>query len=518
MTLARIGRFQVERTLGSGSFATVWLARDEDLDAWVAIKLLAENWAANDDARRRFIEEARALRRLDNDRIVRVYEVGRLPDDRPYMVMEYADRGTLEDRMKLRGALDQPFSIREAVEISMEIAACLASVHGHRIVHRDVKPSNVLFRSLPRERQEAMRRDGEPVVSERTLLGDFGIARRLEGALGHTVVVGSPLYMAPEQADPARAGQADYRSDVYSGTIILFELLTGELPYHFDSVAELQRSTQGAPSEIRDLRPDVPDAVAAVVLRGLARDPEARFESAWEWRSALRAALLDGASQAVRHPETEAVGARVGPRSPAVPSVSTLPAVASPPAVSTLRAPAGPPLRGSTLPAETRKGTDALNVTRTPGQDATGPQLTIEPARQQRRAPVRTVDLRLQAVWTMAAALAMFVAVMLRWSSDTLGIAFRESALAVAAASVVLFLGGWRMWRTHRRWVAAAASTLASVSGLAVASFGLFMAIRVAGRDQEVLGPGLLVIVVAGLVAFAAGYLALKRLRLDRHH
>src|SRR5207245_1874075 len=113
VTLARIGRFEVQRPLGSGSFATVWLARDEDLDAWVAIKLLAENWSFNRDARRRFIEEARALRRLDSERIVRVYDVGSLDDSRPYMVMEYADRGTLEDRIRLRSQLEQPFSVRE---------------------------------------------------------------------------------------------------------------------------------------------------------------------------------------------------------------------------------------------------------------------------------------------------------------------------------------------------------------------------------------------------------------------
>src|SRR6266511_2144234 len=161
--IAHIGRFQVERALGSGSYATVWMARDEDLDAWVAIKLLAENWSMNQDARRRFMEEARALRHLDSDRIVRVYEVGHLADGRPYMVMEFADRGTLEDRLRLRGQLDQPFSVEEAVGLSLEIAECLIAVHDLRIVHRDVKPSNVLFRSVPRERQEALRRDGKPV-------------------------------------------------------------------------------------------------------------------------------------------------------------------------------------------------------------------------------------------------------------------------------------------------------------------------------------------------------------------
>ncbi|HCP61329.1 MAG TPA: hypothetical protein DIU14_02500, partial [Actinobacteria bacterium] len=227
VTLATIGRFQVERAVGSGTFATVWLARDPDLEAWVAIKLLAENWSMNQDARRRFMEEARAMRLLDDDRIVRVYEVGRLDDGRPYMVMEFADRGTLEDRMRLRAQLDQPFTVAEAVSASMEIAECLVAVHDHRIVHRDIKPSNVLFRSSTPERKEAMRREGRPVRDERTLLGDFGIARRLEGVLGPTMVLGSPQYMAPEQGDPDLASTVDGRSDVYSGAVVLYELLAG---------------------------------------------------------------------------------------------------------------------------------------------------------------------------------------------------------------------------------------------------------------------------------------------------
>jgi serine/threonine protein kinase len=282
----------VERTLGAGTFSTVWLARDEDLDAWVAIKLLAENWSLNQDARRRFIEEARALRRLDNDRIVRVYEVGRLPDGRPYMVMEFADRGTLEDRMRLRASLNQPYSVHEAVAASLEIAECLIAVHDLSIVHRDVKPSNVLFRSVPRERQDAMRRDGKPVAAERTLLGDFGIARKLEGFPGQTMVVGSPHYMAPEQADPARAHLVDYRSDLYSAAAILYELLAGRLPFGFRSLTEIQGAPHDtAPAPIQDLQPAVSSSLAKVVHQGLERDPDRRLATAREWRDALRGLL-----------------------------------------------------------------------------------------------------------------------------------------------------------------------------------------------------------------------------------
>src|SRR5207302_10909174 len=181
MTLAqRIGRFHVTRPLGSGTFSTVWLARDDELDGWVAIKILAENWSYDEDARRRFTEEARALRALDSDRIVRVYDVGRLDDGRPYLVMEYADEGSLGDRMRLREQIGRPFTVDEAVGVSIEIAGCLAAVHALRIVHRDLKPTNVLFRSIAPEVREALRRSGRAVPAERMLLGDFGIARRLE--------------------------------------------------------------------------------------------------------------------------------------------------------------------------------------------------------------------------------------------------------------------------------------------------------------------------------------------------
>jgi hypothetical protein len=500
MTVARIGRFGVERVLGSGTFATVWLARDEDLDAWVAIKLLAENWSFNQDARRRFLEEAKALRRLDDDHIVRVYEIGRLPDDRPYMVMEYADRGTLEDRMRLRSQLDQPFSVREAVEVGMEVAECLIAVHGSRMVHRDVKPSNVLFRSLSPERQEAMRRNGLSVATERTLLGDFGIARRLEGILGHTMVVGSPDYMAPEQADPVRTHHADYRSDIYSAAVILHELLTGELPHRFESAAELLAAGPSAPPPIRGVRPDVPAALERAVWAGLARDPEARVESAWAWRDALRAALLDRAA------DPFPAGARVR-------SVTSLEGAAPSRAATATLGGARPGGMGRTLPAATRPGTDVLRPR--PGEGPVEVAPSSVAAAPDGRTPraVRTVDLRAAGTIGILSALAVFTGALLPWSTNELGIAFGESTIAIGLAAL-LFLAGVRMWRTRRRWVATVASMVAALSGLAAAAVGLYEILRIGGRDAQGMGPGPAVILCAGMLALTAGSRALKRLRL----
>jgi serine/threonine protein kinase len=509
VTLAQIGRFEVERMLGTGSFATVWLARDEDLDAWVAIKLLAENWSLNEDARHRFMEEARALRRLDNDRIVRVYEVGRLPDDRPYMVMEYADRGSLEERIRLRGQLDQPFSLREAVSLGIEIAECLAAVHDLRIVHRDVKPSNVLFRSLSKERQDALRREGRPVAAERTLLGDFGIARRLEGILGHTKVVGSPQYMAPEQADPERARLVDERSDVFAAGVLLYELLAGRVP-----ARPVAGTLDGEVTPVIDeLRPDVPDELAEAVHRALAMDPEDRFPSAWAFRDSLAQALdalpewdgtpgvvwdrgtasarrLQSSSPAATLPEATRKRTAVLPdddgdpvSSPAPIGAETVPTVAARPEVP----PAEPP------PAPT-----------VPPRIAGG------------------LGLRPHAFVMAAAGLAVAISLFVPMSSqrNVGGLTGRVgdisvSAVAVIAASALTLMGtGALLWRARRRWAGRMIATVGLFGGL----IGLGAAGWVAVSEFIAEGggapePGLYVLVVAASVGALAASMAAGRLQ-----
>lgn len=292
----RIGRFRVERLLGSGSFATVYLAHDEDLDSTVAIKILAENWSRDEDAKRRFLSEARALRALDSDRIVRVYDIGQTDDGRPYMVTEHADRGSLAERMQARRASGGRYEIEEAVSISIEIAECLIAAHDKRIIHRDLKPSNVLFRAILSDDQAAMAREGKTVRAERMLLADFGIARKLEEAGGtRTMVVGTPHYMAPEQADPESAQVTDERADVYAAAVVLYELLSGAVPYPYDSIVSVVRAQQtSGPPPIRNARPEVSEVVASVLSQGLATDPAARYPSARAWRDALRAATGAG--------------------------------------------------------------------------------------------------------------------------------------------------------------------------------------------------------------------------------
>lgn len=288
----RLSKFRVIERLGSGAFATVWLAEDEDLQSRVAVKVLADIWSYDDDIRRRFLQEARELRRLGSDRIVQVFEVGQLADGRPYMVMDYLDGGTLEDRMKQRFAEGNRFEIAEAVDLGLQIAHCLASVHMSQIVHRDIKPSNVLFKNVSDAEKELARHRGERVIPRRMLLGDFGIARRLEGTRRATMVVGTPHYVAPEQADPETANLADYRSDIYSASVMLYELLAGQVPWPYDSFTQVLKAQQEqAITRISMLRSDVPIALEEALNKGLERDPTRRFATALEWGDALNAAI-----------------------------------------------------------------------------------------------------------------------------------------------------------------------------------------------------------------------------------
>ncbi len=257
------GRYRVDRRIGSGAFATVWLAHDDALDSPVAVKVLAENWTDRLDIRARFADEARILRRADSDHVVRVHDIGELDDGRPYFVMTYADAGTLADR--LIGPLAPALVFRHA----LGVADGLAVLHRLGVVHRDVKPSNVLFHT-GRGR-------------ERLLIADLGLARAVAHASGFTLAAGTPGYMAPEQG--LMGGAIDARADVYALGALIMCMLYGRTPRMVSDQASADAALRDADR--------VPGPLGDVVRRALAPRSEDRFESAIEMRRALRQAGRD---------------------------------------------------------------------------------------------------------------------------------------------------------------------------------------------------------------------------------
>ncbi|UNZ18543.1 protein kinase [Streptomyces sp. 891-h] len=253
----QIGRYRVERRLGSGAFAVVWLAHDDRLEAPVAVKVMADNWAHRMDIRERFLAEARLLRKASSGGVVQVFDVGELDDERPYFVMEYADRGTVADRM-----VAGPLPVDEALRLTAEAARGVEALHEAGVVHRDVKPSNVLLTS------------GGAQGRERVLVADLGLAKNLAHASGLTVVAGSVGYMAPEQAEPFEG--IDARADIYSLGAVLYHLVTGAQPGNPDRVMPLD-----------ELRPGLPPAVAEAVGRAMEPDRERRWPTAASFANEL---------------------------------------------------------------------------------------------------------------------------------------------------------------------------------------------------------------------------------------
>jgi eukaryotic-like serine/threonine-protein kinase len=252
--MRQIGRYHVQQVLGSGAFATVWLAVDPLLEAPVAIKVLAENWSNNADVRERFLAEARLLRRVDNPRVVRVFDIGVVEaDNRPYFVMEYIPGGTLANRM---GTL----ATSEALEYGVAAAEALQVLHDAGVVHRDVKPSNLLLDTR-----------AEP---PRLVVSDLGSAKLLADASGVTVTVGTPAYMAPEQIHQTNG--FDARADVYALAAVVYHLLCGSPPFPDQSAAAvLYRRADRKPQPLA-AGLGQPVALDRLLSRSLSWDPGKR--------------------------------------------------------------------------------------------------------------------------------------------------------------------------------------------------------------------------------------------------
>jgi hypothetical protein len=271
LTLAH--RYVLEAPIASGGMATVWRARDDVLARSIAVKILHPHLAEDPDFLRRFRHEALAAARLAHPNIVAIYDSGSQPDEqhgeRHYVVMEYCAAGTLAERLR-----SGPVDPDQAVGVGVTICDALVYAHSVGIIHRDVKPSNVLLAE-----------DGTIKVA------DFGIAKAAFAAGDISIagtVLGTVTYMAPEQIVGL---EPDARSDLYSLGVLIYELLAGRPPFIEDSqLATALAHQYNSPPPLRSLRVGIPRPIDGAVMRALAKDPSARWASAAE----MRAALADG--------------------------------------------------------------------------------------------------------------------------------------------------------------------------------------------------------------------------------
>ena len=273
-----VGRYEVRKEIGRGGFAVVVQAWDEELQSLVALKILHRELAHDEEVQLRFLEEARLLRRIRSSNVVTVHDVGRLNDGRPYFVMDFADRGTLTPRLDRKSGYGAP-DPQSIIALVDAVADGLTAIHDAGLVHRDIKPDNILFQVARRGQPEpdAMVAElGTRTVlvkdDERILVSDLGIAKDLmKHGSAVTVLGGTPLYQAPEQ-DQYDA-EITPTTDIYAATALLWHILSGQKP----------PDTKSVESRLATL----PTTWREVIEEGMAIDPKARFASIESWRSAV---------------------------------------------------------------------------------------------------------------------------------------------------------------------------------------------------------------------------------------
>jgi serine/threonine-protein kinase len=270
------GRYKLEAKLGSGGMSTVYLANDGTLDRAVAVKVMHREMSEQPDQLERFRQEARAVAKLSHPNVVAVIDAGE-DGGHPYIVFEYVEGETLKQRIARLGALDT----QEALAYAIEIARGLTVAHARNMVHRDIKPQNVLI-------------DAEG----RAKLTDFGISRQLEqdGMTATGRVLGTTDYVAPEQA---MGHPVDIRSDIYSLGVVLYEMLIGQVPFHADSqVGVAMKHVNEELPDVQQRRPELSAAAALVVERATAKDPAERYPEVGEMIDDLSTALEVEAARA----------------------------------------------------------------------------------------------------------------------------------------------------------------------------------------------------------------------------
>ncbi len=273
-TVRQVGRYLIQERLGRGGMATVFKAHDPGIGRDVAIKFLHATLCQDEEYRARFLREARAAGGLSHPNIVTVHDVGEI-EGRPYMAMELLDGQPLSDEM----SNGKPLTIREAVVMGIQLARALAYAHAAGIVHRDIKPGNLMR-----------------VKDSQTIkVTDFGIAHMESAGSEHRTrvgeILGTPQYMSPEQA---QGEKLDGRSDLFATGILLYQMLSGQRPFLGDSLVALAlKIAKEDPIPIEKLRPDLPAALRRVVERCLAKAPDRRFQTGEELSQALGRVLVE---------------------------------------------------------------------------------------------------------------------------------------------------------------------------------------------------------------------------------
>jgi serine/threonine protein kinase len=310
-------RYTLIEPLGGGGMAEVYLAHDEVLDRNVALKILREQYAGDEEFVERFRREAQSAARLTHPHIVSIYDRGRSEDGAYYIAMEYVPRGTLKARISRDGALDPGM----ATGVALQIADALSEAHENGVIHRDIKPHNVL-----------VTRTGDVKVT------DFGIARAAAAPLTSTsAILGTAGYMSPEQAMGEQVGP---QSDLYSLGVVLYEMLTGELPYNAESpVALAMKHVHEPPRSPREVNSNVPEPLDTVTLKLLAKNQENRYASATELADDLERVRSGLPLGTVETDKTAVMAAPLSPLPAAPQEQTTKTAIRPPPAAAPVGVP-----------------------------------------------------------------------------------------------------------------------------------------------------------------------------------
>lgn len=278
-------RYRLDAIIGDGGMGTAFRAFDHNLERMVAIKIMHGHFARQEEFRRRLVQEAQTAARLDHPSIVKIYDFGE-SDLGLFIAMEYVEGGSLRDHLQRLQRLNRFLPFSQSLQIAIQIADALDYAHRQGVIHRDVKPGNILLKRLSQPDEP-----GEQPF--RALLTDFGLVKLQEGSpmTQSGATVGTPTYMSPEQCE---GKPLDGRSDLYSLGVVLYELVTNRLPFSFqtlgDAISAHRRGVQPAPA--REYRSDAPPLIDSLLMRALAKSPDNRFESGREMSSALRSALV----------------------------------------------------------------------------------------------------------------------------------------------------------------------------------------------------------------------------------